>query len=1360
MLVYTLAAKGRWLLSAVLVVSLAWAGWSALAAPDELDLRAVGLLSASSQQGRYVLSIQRCDQVRSVSVGAGTPAEQIPATDIRVDRNNACEIEFGASGAAWGQPVVDVYRVGVSEPERYTEVFAVETDAPRLEMSTNGGVRFIDIDGRQHLVVTLTATEETDISVVAASVLGLRASTLEASGGIVEKARPLAFADSDGEIRLTPFNDAQTDFQFVIPTRNQLETDEIANDGLVLVEAWIRDASGNQGSLSELVLTGSGLADEVVGFDLRPEQILFTSPLETYRLLPIVTYRFRGRTELPGEGRGVTYSSSDPSRIRVSDSGLVYPVAETTAGPVTITATFRDGQTSAVMASYDANASLVRLEVEGQTSTTAFVLERLNAAVSLPPVYGILVDSTSVEHRVPLPAEVAMNVTTPVGGALSVDASNRLSAIQPIPASNPQVVQLSLQSQPTVTGSLRVAAVDAPPVVRWALPPSVRVGDKLTIRPALSDDVGIKEVRFFLDGVVIGRSTGAPFELELDMGARLANQTLSVEIEVEDTAGQVVRPAVQQVRVLPRESTTLPTLSVETPTPLQRVVAGAPVRFAATLDVGEEPDRSAIVSVDFRIDDRSIGRSLSARMEQRCVEGGSGNEECTFVEVWELTNLAPQVGTGQSSRTLLAVPCTLERCEPERAIPRVFIVVGNEAPTVAVRRPADGASVTVGQPLAVEVEVADDALWSGTTVQVLVDGDPVETFAFSDPYRPTDNALSFQRATRRFEIDTTGRSPGSTITIEANARDRFERAGTSNRVRVLVEGDRPPVVSITSPTPGSTHVSGMMIPIRVAADDDIGITRVDFFVDGVLVGSDDTAPFALDHPSRDGLLSPQAVVLEATAWDTAGVSTRSAPVTVSVGPDDQRPAVNLVSPAISTLGPQAARAVVEQTRMLLRLRGHDNVGVTRLELLGVCRTGSGFQLVSVADRATCTQPITAPDFVPEQIPGALRAFSAVLPVNIPAQAPSGNLYPVTVRALDDAGNASQIDVIVEVTADQPPEVRRIESTRLAYLPDETVEAHVTAFDDVGVSRMELDLSVTAGPCSGSPGATLATQQLTFDAPAPTTSLSHTFTFITNAQWVLTHSEACATLSPVAVDTRGQRTSAVSQPPPPVLSVDIGRDVRPPVADILEPTPGGRLYVDQAVSFHWQASDQTRVDRLWITVDGTEIGSATPTAANASGTISWTPTTAGSINVELHAEDRHGHQSTAPYVYEVVSPLAPTVAIDSPPVGARLKEGEDFEISALVSDDRQIASVELRQSDLPDPLHVWSASDVSDGRVTRRVRAPHRAEGAESQGYIQVHATDVDGLSTTVSFNPALVDDTSAPAIQLTAPVDDLPNAKR
>ncbi len=93
----------------------------------------------------------------------------------------------------------------------------------------------------------------------------------------------------------------------------------------------------------------------------------------------------------------------------------------------------------------------------------------------------------------------------------------------------------------------------------------------------------------------------------------------------------------------------------------------------------------------------------------------------------------------------------------------------------------------------------------------------------------------------------------------------------------------PPTVQVTAPTAGAA-VFG---PVTLAADaaDDRGVASVTFLVDGTAVGTDTSAPFSTSWSAvQEGSRSITAV-----ATDTAGLSTTSSPVVVTVPADTSAP---------------------------------------------------------------------------------------------------------------------------------------------------------------------------------------------------------------------------------------------------------------------------------------------------------------------------------------------------------------------------------------------------------------------------------------------------------------------------------------
>ncbi|MGE4175243.1 MAG: LamG-like jellyroll fold domain-containing protein, partial [Thermoleophilia bacterium] len=100
-----------------------------------------------------------------------------------------------------------------------------------------------------------------------------------------------------------------------------------------------------------------------------------------------------------------------------------------------------------------------------------------------------------------------------------------------------------------------------------------------------------------------------------------------------------------------------------------------------------------------------------------------------------------------------------------------------------------------------------------------------------------------------------------------------------------------PVVSVTSPVAGAV-VSGS-VGVAASASDDVGVVGVQFTVDGVNVGAEDTsAPYSVSWSSVG--VSNGAHSLRAVARDAAGNVTTSAPVGVTVSNSTSTP-VGLVA---------------------------------------------------------------------------------------------------------------------------------------------------------------------------------------------------------------------------------------------------------------------------------------------------------------------------------------------------------------------------------------------------------------------------------------------------------------------------------
>ncbi|MEI8356338.1 MAG: Ig-like domain-containing protein, partial [Deltaproteobacteria bacterium] len=130
-------------------------------------------------------------------------------------------------------------------------------------------------------------------------------------------------------------------------------------------------------------------------------------------------------------------------------------------------------------------------------------------------------------------------------------------------------------------------------------------------------------------------------------------------------------------------------------------------------------------------------------------------------------------------------------------------------------------------------------------------------------------------------------------TLAARAYDAAGNVGQSSSVSVTLFNDTTlPTVSINSPLNGAT-VSGTT-SVSATASDNVGVTKVEFYVNGALQSSSTSAPYSFSW--NTAAAANGAYTLSAKAYDAAGNSGNSASVTVTVNNDTSPPTVSITSP--------------------------------------------------------------------------------------------------------------------------------------------------------------------------------------------------------------------------------------------------------------------------------------------------------------------------------------------------------------------------------------------------------------------------------------------------------------------------------
>ena len=201
----------------------------------------------------------------------------------------------------------------------------------------------------------------------------------------------------------------------------------------------------------------------------------------------------------------------------------------------------------------------------------------------------------------------------------------------------------------------------------------------------------------------------------------------------------------------------------------------------------------------------------------------------------------------------------------------VLFATDFQAPTVTLTEPSNGA--VLSGTVSVSATATDDVGVTG--VQFQLDGLNLGAEDTVAPY-----TVSW---------DTTTALSG-THSLTVIARDAAGNVTTSPAVLVTIDNEAPTII-VTTPTDGAV-VSGT-VSVQATATDNIGIAGVQFLLDGLNLGAENTiAPYAVSWDTTQSLSGTH--ILQAVARDGAGNLTASVPISVTV--DNQGPIVTLTTP--------------------------------------------------------------------------------------------------------------------------------------------------------------------------------------------------------------------------------------------------------------------------------------------------------------------------------------------------------------------------------------------------------------------------------------------------------------------------------
>ena len=369
---------------------------------------------------------------------------------------------------------------------------------------------------------------------------------------------------------------------------------------------------------------------------------------------------------------------------------------------------------------------------------------------------------------------------------------------------------------------------NSPPTVDLSSPAAggaFVVNNPVAVQAIAADSDGtVSNVEFFANGISIGVTNSSPYGVSWTPTA--AGDYL-LTAQATDDAGAVTTSGGRMITV---RGNTAPTVALTSPATGASFIA--PATVTVTADAADSD--GTIASVEFFVNGSSIGGSTAAPYAATWNPSTPGDYTLTAIA---LDNNG--AATTSASRTVS--------------------IRGNAAPSVSLTAPAAGASFIAPASWTITANAADS---DGTvaSVEFFVNGASAGVVT-SAPY-----AVSY-----------TAPANGDYLLTAAATDDRGAVTMSAART-VTVRDNTAPAVNVTSPVGGASFIMPATVTLSAAASDADGtVAGVEFFVNGVSVGTDSTAPYSVTYTPPDvGSYS-----VTATAVDDRGAATASAAVTFS-----------------------------------------------------------------------------------------------------------------------------------------------------------------------------------------------------------------------------------------------------------------------------------------------------------------------------------------------------------------------------------------------------------------------------------------------------------------------------------------------
>jgi subtilisin family serine protease len=894
------------------------------------------------------------------------------------------------------------------------------------------------------------------------------------------------------------------------------------------------------------------------------------------------------------------------------------------------------------------------------------------------------------------------------------------------------------------------------------------VSGLVPIEVAASDNRQVTKVEFFVDGALAGTDTTAPFVLAWD-SASVFNGSHTLSVKAHDAAGQSAVSAPVTVEVSNAGNARYdPVLTAplcdtvadrcdtrglvrgrgyhygpefHAPNTLDECIDGARTEQQADsvsrIRIIREDGTALAAGKRVRIEvDVMVANSLSLPYDRLDLYSATDATQPSWTYI---TTLRPSTTGAQTLSTEYVLPAG-----SLQAVRAAFNLVNGpgacaESPTEASFNDRDDVAFVVAQETdpvppaqAALTAPANGATLTGTVLLsatasdnfgvVAVDFHDGQTLIGSDDSEPYG-----------VYWDTRSAANGS-HTLTVRARDLAGNVKASPPVTVTTDNDfTAPVVSLTAPAPG-IKVTGSVL-ISANATDNLGVARVEFFVDGTLIGTGTAAPYGVSWNSRS--MASGSHTLTAKAYDAAGNIGTSAQVTVTSVPE-------LTPPSVSITSPQSGATLVGP--VTISAAATDASGVARVEFF--------------VDGVLLASDTTAPyavDWDSGSWPDGSHTLTARAHDRLDNLATSAGVAVSTNQA-----GAAVYDSVLRVPRCATPtnvcDTMTLVSGRAALEPNAPNTINGTCPDGTGNGGTGHEIQrIKVSELTGAPFAQGRRVRIEVQVNVLSTSMDVLDLYSTsdahNPSWTY-----LATLWPSATGTqvlsteyvlpagflqavRAQfRAGSSSNSGCSSSNLDDHDDVAfavdvTPVVSLT--APSSNALVRGTVAVAATASSGQAMERVEFYADGTLIGTDT----SAPYELSWNSTTVtdGSHSLTARAYDTGGHVGASPAVVVNVDNTPPDVALTSPAQGMyvplhRLLEATASDAGGVVSVAFFVDGTHIG-SDTSEPYtEEWFTATAGEGPHTLTVKAYDRAGNVRTSAEVGV------------------IVDYSSPETRITAPV--------